>query len=93
MGIVNLSLGREQIILFKLHPHFHHPTYEQIHHWMKFEWSSNACASNFNHFGRNAQKLPILLELLAIFYFTWTICLPCFSIKKNSIDFSAKITF
>lgn len=44
MGIVNLSLGREQIILFKLHPHFYHPTYDQIHYfYFKFavEWNLN----------------------------------------------------
>lgn len=53
----------------------------------EIEWSSNVCASNFDHFGRNAQKLPILLELLAINMFTM------FPKKlKNSIDFSAKNT-
>lgn len=69
MGIVNLSLGREQIILFKLHPHFYHPTYDQIHYfYFKFavEWNLNEVQMlvpvSFNHFGRNAQKLPILLE-------------------------------
>lgn len=44
MGIVNLSLGREQIILFKPHPHLYHPTYDQIHYfYFKFavEWNLN----------------------------------------------------